>query len=351
MKPTRRNLLFAAGALALAPSLAACGRRTIELHGAGATFPAPLYARWMALFHRQHPEIRLRYTPVGSSAGIAAITDRSHDFAGSDALPTDGQLKRMPGEALVLPMALGPVVLAYNLPGFKGGLTLSGEVVAGIYLGRITRWRDPAILALNPGAEIPDLPIRPAMRSDGSGTSSIFTTYLSAVSGTWAREVGAGTRVVWPTGTEWSGQGNDGVAQRILLLPGGLGYLEMRYAQNSGLSFASLVNRAGAAVTASVESVQKAEASTPALPGSHLKPSIVDAPGPDAYPIAGFTYVLIYRDLTYLEDRAEALVRYLRWCLNEGQLHAPALHYTPLPGEARRAALALLGTVHLPVTS
>lgn len=330
--------------LAMAAGAAGCLEREIELTGTGATFPAPLYARWMALFHRVHRDIQVRYKPAGSSAGIAAIAARTHDFAGSDALPSAAQLDGMAGDLLVIPMALGPVVLAYNLPDFEGTLTLSGPAIADIYLGRITRWDDPAIGALNPDVDLPDLAIHAAMRSDGSGTTAIFTGYLSKVSAAWRDTVGQSTRVRWPTGTAWSGEGNDGVAQRILLLPGGIGYLEMRYAQNAGLHYAAMINRQGVQVEASVASVQAAEENTPAAPGHVIKPSIADAPGAASYPIAGTTYALVYRDLTYLGDpkKATALVAYLRWCLTEGQEQAPDLHYTPLPAAMRRGALDLV---------
>jgi phosphate transport system substrate-binding protein len=253
-------------------------------------------------------------------------------------------------EILTIPTVLGPVVLAYNLPGFDGELTLSGPVIADIYLGRITRWNDPALQALNPEAELPDVVIHPAMRADGSGTTNIFTGYLSAVSPTWRREIGSGTTVFWPTGTEWSGEGNDGVAQRILILPGGLGYLEMRYAQNAGLRYAALVNRAGVAVRPSVMGVQAAEANTPAAPGAIIKPSMVDAPGRESYPIAGFTYLLVFQNLGYLDDaaKAEALVMFLRWALTDGQSHASALGYTPLPEDTRLGALRWVNGIVLP---
>lgn len=347
MKVSRRRSLGMMLGFPLAAGVGGCFEPSIELYGTGATFPAPLYARWMALFHREHDRIWLYYDPSGSSAGIYAITARSHDFAGSDAVPSEDELRQMPGELLVIPMVIGPVVLAYNLPEFDADLTLNGPAIAGIYLGRITRWNDPALQALNPGTPLPDLPIRAAMRADGSGTTSIFTDYLSKISETWRAEVGQGKRVAWPTGTEWSGAGNDGVAQRILLLPGGIGYLEMRYAQNAGLRYAAIVNRAGNRVEPSVESVQAAERNTARSPDGLLKPSIVDAPGQESYPIAGFTYLLVYRDLTYLGDpeKAAALVAYLRWALVEGQPHARSLHYTPLPPAMRKGALALVDKI------
>lgn len=234
------------------------------------------------------------------------------------------------------PRASGPVVLAYNLPDFEDELTLSGEVIAEIYLGRIRRWDDQRIQAINPGAELPDRAIHAAHPSDGSGTTYILTDYLSAVSEVWRKRVGKGTRVAWPTGDAWAGEGNDGVAHRILLLRGGIGYLELTYAKNAGLRYAALRNSSGRRVWPSVASVQAAESSTPEQEESGiLKPSLVNAPGDSAYPIAGFTYLLVYEDLAYLEDAAkvQALVRFLEWALTKGQSIAPDLHYTPLPPE------------------
>jgi phosphate transport system substrate-binding protein len=321
----------------------------IELEGAGATFPAPIYARWRALFQRANPGVSIHYRPVGSGRGIREISARNVDFGASDALLNDSESRALAAPLLAIPTVLGPVVLAYNLPKVEGQLTLAGEVVAGIYLGTITKWSDPRITAINPAIALPDLPIRVAHRSDSSGTTHIFTDYLSAVSEEWAERVGKGKRVLWPTGDDWSGEGNDGVAHRILLEPGGIGYLELKYAQNAGLRYAAMINRAGNRVWPSVASVQAAEESTATTGGELLKPSIVDAPGADAYPIAGFTYLLVYRDLGYMEPRkAHTLKRFIKWILQQGQPMASELHYTPLPEPLRREVLRQLDDIDLP---
>jgi len=321
-----------------------CLDHGVTINGTGASFPAPLYARWIALFQRDHKHIHVHYLPVGSGGGIRAITAREADFGASDAPLTESETKKLPGKLLTIPTCMGPVVLAYNLPGVREKITLDADTVAGIYLGEITSWRDPRIRELNPGVKLPDLKIRPAHRSDSSGTTFIFTSYLSAISETWEEEIGAGKTVPWPFEGEWEGDGNDGVAHRILLLPGGIGYLEMRYAQNAGLDHAILVNRDGYPVRATVEGVQSAEQNTLPLPGSLAKPSMVNARGRDSYPICGYTYLLVYEDITYMEDpeREAALITFLEWALTEGQEKATDLHYVPLPEPVRRKALDLV---------
>lgn len=334
----------------LSPGLSGCFNEQVELTGAGATFPAPVYARWRALFHRENPGISVHYDAIGSGGGIQAITARKVDFGASDALLKDSEEKTLPAPVLSIPTVLGAVVLAYNLPGLEGDLVLSGEVIAGIYLGEITRWNDPRILAINPQLALPDTLIRVAHRSDSSGTSYIFTDYLSSVSATWNENVGTGKEVLWPTGNDWSGEGNDGVAHRILLEPGGIGYLEIKYAQNAGLKYAALLNRVGKAVWPTPDSVQEAERNTPATAGTYLKASVVNASGEKSYPIAAFTYLLVYRDLSGMEaEKAQALIRFLRWILTEGQNEAEQLYYTPLPAALREQALADVGRIKLPV--
>lgn len=341
-------VVLSAFALVMILGLSARGSHGPVLHGAGATFPAPLYARWIALYEREH-HIDIEYQAVGSGAGIAAITAREAHFGASDALMKDSELAALDGEILQIPMAIGPVVLAYNLPGLGERLTLDGAAIAGIYLGEISRWDDPALVALNPGLGLPDRPIRVAHRADSSGTTDIFTGYLSAVSARWAADYGQAKSLDWPV-SSGAGEGNDGVAQQILLQPGGIGYMELKYAQNAGLAYAALINADGNVVLPSVASVQAAEENTPAEPGSILKPSIVNAPGADSYPIAGFTYVMVYTDLSYFEDPelAHTLVDYLEWSLTEGQDVAPALNYTPLPAHLRLAALEQVEAIHLP---
>jgi phosphate transport system substrate-binding protein len=246
---------------------------------------------------------------------------------------------------------LGPVVIAYNLPQLQHELTLSGELLAAIYLGEIKRWDDPRISVINPGVDLPSISIRVSHRSDSSGTTHIFTDYLSSVSSQWRQQVGKGKVVFWPTGNDWAGEGNDGVAHRILLEPGGIGYLELKYAQNAGLKYAALLNREGVRVWPTVKAVQEAERNTPATPGTYLKASIVNAPGERSYPIAAYTYLLVYQDLRYMEPRkAHALLQFLHWVLTKGQTEAHKLHYVPLPEIQRHKALEeLTGIKHHPL--
>lgn len=323
-----------------------CGE-SIEIRGEGATFPAPIYARWIALYNRAHPTVHVRYRAVGCGRGIQAIAAREVDFGASDALLTKNEERALPARLLAVPTVIGPVVLAYNLPRLDGDLILSGETIADIYLGKIVRWNDPRLNAINPDIALPDEQIHVAHRSDSSGTTYIFSDYLSAVSEEWRERVGRGKRLYWPTGDDWAGDGNDGVAHRILLEPGGIGYLELKYAESAGLRYAALINQAGRRVRPTVEGVQEAEEHTPATQGTFLKPSIVNAPGAASYPIAGFTYLLVYEDLRYMDDpkRGRALVQFLTWVLTEGQEMVHELHYTPLPEPLRREALRLIGEI------
>ena len=343
--------------LTLSLGLIGCRQQTVHLKGAGASFPGPIYARWRALYHRQNPHVKIAYQAIGSGGGIRAITARTVDFGASDALLTARESEQLPAPLLTIPTIIGAVVLTYNLPGLTDTqLVLSSDVIADIYLGKIRLWDDERITELNPDVALPTLPIRVAHRSDSSGTTFIFTDYLSAVSPIWRAQVGRGKKVAWPTseklagkGAKFAGKGNDGVAHRVLLEAGGIGYVELRYALNAGLPYALLVNRAGKAVGPTPQSVQEAEQKTPASPESWLKPSIVNATGEGSYPIAAFTYLLIYEDLTYLEpEKAHALADFLKWVLSKGQPEAQKLHYAPLPETVRREALQRVQSLRLP---
>ncbi len=318
----------------------------IVIQWAGATFPAPLYARWTAFFEREHPNIALEYHPIGSGGGIKSITGRKSLIGASDALLNEAELKALPGELLQIPMVLGPVVIAYNLPGYDQNITMTGDVISDIYLHKIDRWNNPRLQALNPDITLPDIPVRVTHRKDSSGTTFIFTDYLTTVSPAWKKSVGRGKKVFWPV-SHGAGEGNDGVAQQILLQPGGIGYLEYKYAENAGLKYARVVNREGKPVLPSIEGVQAAEKNTPPGPGTILKKSIVNAPGELSYPIAGFTYLLVYRDLSYLNDQetAVAMKEFLQWTLTSGQEEAAKLNYTPLPEKMRQNALELVQSI------
>lgn len=319
-----------------------------ELYGAGASFPAPLYARWIALFEKEHDHFRIHYDTVGSGAGIRAIRGKEVHFGASDALIDDESAVKISEKLLQIPVALGPVVIAYNLPDIKERITLDGNSIALIYLGEIVRWNDDKLQALNPHINLPDRDIYVAHRGDSSGTTHIFTDYLSAVSQRWKTEVGVGKKVEWPV-SFGAGIGNDGVAQQIFLRSGGIGYMEMKYAENAGLHYAALINRDGYTVTPSVKTVQAAEYNTKAKPGEITKPSIVNAHGKFSYPIAGFTYIMVYKNPQYIQSPTlkKGLVEFLTWGLTRGQEIAPDLNYTPLPEDLQTKALALVRSIDI----
>ncbi len=298
------------------------------LTGAGATFPYPLYSKWFADYHQKNPAVTINYQSIGSGGGIQQLKNRTVDFGASDAPLSDAEMKEMPAPVLHLPTVAGAVVLAYNLPNGPAQLKLTPEAVAGIYLGTITKWNDPAIAGANPGANLPGTPIMVAHRSDGSGTSNIFTTYLSAVSPQWKSKVGAGKSVNWPVGI--GGKGSEGVTSQIKQSPGGFGYVELAYALQNGLRFAQVKNASGSFVTPDVPSTTAAVEAAAAALEKDLRAPIVNAKSAGAYPIAGLTYLLVYREQPDRE-KGRTLVELLRWCLHDGQSAAAALSYAPLP--------------------
>lgn len=302
---------------------------TVQLTGAGATFPQPLYAKWAAQYEHMHPGTSINYQGIGSGGGIRQITEKTVDFGATDGPMTDAQLQKAPGELLHIPMILGAVVPIYNLPGLQDPLVFSGPVLADLFLGKITRWNDPRIVELNPQAPLPDMPVTIVHRSDGSGTTYIFTDYLSKVSPAWTAGPGRATTVNWPTGR--GAKGNDGVAADVKQNVGSLGYVELIYAANNNIAYGAVVNAAGKAVHASIASVSEAAGSLRDVP-EDLRVSITNAPGDSAYPISGLTWILIYREQ---EDAAKgkALVEFLWWATHEGQAMAAPLHYAPLPTE------------------
>ncbi len=314
---------------------------SVELHGAGATFPAPLYAKWIAQYNTLSSSVKADYQAIGSGGGIKGITDKTVQFAGSDAPLTDEQLKAAPG-VLHLPTVAGPVVVVYNLPEAKN-LTLNGDVLAEIFLGKITKWSDPKIAALNAGVQLPATDITVVHRSDGSGTTWIFTNYLSKVSADWKAAAGFATSLKWPTGL--GGKGSDGVAQNVQNAAGSIGYAELAYAENAKLPYATMINKAGKPVRPTVESVIEAAKNSSDFPDD-LRLSITDAPGDGSYPISGYTYLLVYEDLSYLKniDQATQIVTFINWGVHEGQAMAkPA--YAPLSPELQTKVEAKLKSV------
>ncbi|MBI5507315.1 MAG: phosphate ABC transporter substrate-binding protein PstS [Deltaproteobacteria bacterium] len=304
----------------------------ISLQGAGATFPYPLYSKWVAEYQKRDPRVRINYQSIGSGGGIRQITERTVDFGASDAPMNDDELGRAPAKLIHVPTALGAVVVTYNLPGVSG-LKLSAELIAAVFLGEISSWADPMIAAANPGLKLPAGPLMVTYRSDGSGTTAVFTEYLAKVSPAWKEKVGSGKSVKFPVGL--GAKGNEGVAGQIKATPGSLGYVELAYAKQAGLAFALVQNRAKAFVAPSVDSVKAAAAAVADTIPDDLRVSIVDPPGADAYPIASFTYILAYAAQPDAV-KGKALAQFLWWAIHDGQLLAPGLDYAPLP-----AALAL----------
>jgi len=314
----------------------------VDLNGAGATFPYPLYAKWFDAYGDVNKNVRINYQAIGSGGGIKALKEGTVDFGASDAPLSDEAIKQMPGTVVHIPMVAGAVVLCYNLPGVGKGLHLTPAVIAGIFEGSITKWTDAKITALNPNMKLPNHAITVAHRSDGSGTSYIFTSYLTAVSGSWAKDVGRGTAVNWPTGI--GGKGNDGVSGIVKQTPGGFGYVELAYAVQNKLPYAYIQNKAGAFVEPTIASTTTAAAGAIAAMKEDVRVSIVNAAGKSAYPIAGFTYILVYK---HQADKAKwkALSGFLNWAIHYGQQFATKLLYAPLPAEVVKLNEAALKTI------
>ncbi|MBI2953806.1 MAG: phosphate ABC transporter substrate-binding protein PstS [Chloroflexi bacterium] len=304
-----------------------------SLTGAGATFPYPLYSKWFDEYRRSvDPNVTINYQSIGSGGGKQQITQRTVDFGASDGPMSDEELQRAPG-ILHIPTVAGAVVIAYNVQGLDGGLKLTPEAIAGIFLGQVKKWNDPLIAAQNPEVRLPNADIAVVRRSDGSGTTNILTDYLSSVSLDWKSKVGAGTSVNWPVGL--GAKGNEGVAGQVKQLPNSVGYVELAYAEQTRISYAEVQNKAGNFIQPTVRSTTAAAAGAD-IPAD-LRASIVDSAGADAYPIAGFTWLLVYQEQTDY-GRGQALVNFLWWALHDGQKFAADLSYAPLPDNVVRLA-------------
>jgi len=301
------------------------------LNGAGATFPYPIYSKWFSEYHKVHPDAQINYQSIGSGGGIRQVIEGTVEFGASDMPMTDEQLKeaedKLKTKVLNIPTVLGAVVPIYNIPGVNGEVKFTPDVLAGIFLGRITNWNDKAIGATNPGVKFPAQDIVVVHRSDGSGTTFIWTDYLSKVSPDWKNQVGSGTSVKWPKGL--GGKGSEGVSGQVRQLPGSIGYVELIYALQNNIQFGSVRNSAGVFLKGSLESVTAAAASAPKMPAD-FRVSITDAPGKNAYPISSFTWLLIPEQL---KDPAKGkiLADFLNWMVVNGQAMTSALSYSPLP--------------------
>jgi phosphate transport system substrate-binding protein len=317
-----------------------------KLNAAGATFPYPIYSKWFNEYHQQHPDIEINYQSIGSGGGIAQVTAGTVDFGASDGPMKDEQIaafKQQRGTSILhFPTVLGAVVPAYNLPGFKGELKFTPEVIAGIYLGKITSWNDAAIAKSNPGVTLPNASIVVVHRSDGSGTTYIWTDYLSKVSPDWNSQIGKGTSVKWPVGL--GAKGNEGVAGMIRQMDGAFGYVELIYALQNKITFGSVKNAAGNFVKASLDSTTAAAASVKTMPAD-FRVSITNAPGKDAYPIASFTWLLVPADWKD-KGKQKILVDFLTWMLGQGQTMFAQLDYAPLPDELKKKEREAIKSIH-----
>lgn len=302
----------------------------VKLQGAGATFPNPLYQKWFSEYNKITPNAKFDYQSIGSGGGIKQISAKTVDFGGSDAPMKDEELKAAPGEILHIPTVLGADVVTYNLPGVQVDLKLTAEQIAGIFLGNIKKWNDAGIASTNPGANLPTNDITVVHRSDGSGTTFVWTDYLSKVSPEWKEKVGAGGSVNWPVGV--GAKGNEGVTGQVKSTPYSLGYVELIYAEQNKLPYASVKNSSGEYIKPSLDSITAAAAGVASQIPEDLRVSITNATGKDAYPISSFTYFLVYKNQ---DDQAKgkALVNFLWWALHDGEQMAKPLLYAPLPPE------------------
>lgn len=317
--------------------------KTVALNGAGASFPYPLYSKWIAEYRKIAPNVTIDYQSIGSGGGIKGIIEQTVDFAGSDAPMKDEQLARAPGEIFHLPTVMGAVVVTYNLEGVKTGLKLTPEVLSDIFLGKIKKWNDQAITSLNPDVKLPDIAVTVVHRSDGSGTTNIFTDYLSSISKEWEEKVGKGTSVEWPAGI--GAKGNEGVSGTVKQTPGGIGYVELAYAVQNQLPYAFIQNQAGRFVEPTLATTTAAAAGAAANMPEDMRVSIVNAPGENAYPIAGYTYLLVYKDQTD-KDKGTELVKFLWWAIHDGEKFAEDLLYAPLPDNVVKLAEAKIKQIN-----
>jgi phosphate transport system substrate-binding protein len=323
---------------------AATSTSGVALTGAGATFPYPIYFKWFNDYAQQ-TGVKINYQSIGSGGGVRQISEQTVDFGASDGPMSDEELSRAKGGPIMhIPTVLGADVITYNVPGVRTGLKLTGEAIADIFLGKIRKWDDPRIATLNPGVTLPNSDILVVHRSDGSGTTYIFTDYLSVVSPDWQRVVGKGKEVRWPVGI--GAKGNEGVAGQVKQTPGSIGYVELAYAKQNNLPYASVRNAAGQFVEPTIESITAAaaEASSKLPPNTDYRVSIVNAPGAQSYPISSFTWLLVYRNQ---QDpvKARQLNDFLKWALTEGERSAAALDYAPLPESVSRQLLSRLDSI------
>ncbi len=321
---------------------------SVDLTGAGATFPYPLYSKWFDKYAKLNG-VKINYQSIGSGGGIRQLSEGTVDFGASDSPMKDDEIAKAKGPVMHFPTVLGAVAVTYNLPGVATGLKISGPVLADIFAGRVTRWNDAKIAGLNAGVKLPASDILVVHRSDGSGTTFVFTDYLSAVSPAWLSGPGRGKEVSWPVGL--GGKGNDGVAGNVKQTPGAIGYVELAYAKQNNLPFASIRNSAGNFVAPSPEGMTAAAAGVAEKlpPNTDYRLSIVNAAGANAYPISSFTWLLVYRDQSDAVKGGK-LKDFMRWALTEGEKDASALDYAPLPQSMATRLVARIDSIKVGAT-
>lgn len=324
MKKTLLTLSFLLGFTALAGALSAA----VLLNAAGATFPYPIYSKWFDVYHSAHPDVQINYQSIGSGGGIRQLQAGTVDFGASDGPMTDEQLAQSKVKVLHFPTVLGAVVPTYNIPGVSGDLNFTQKAIAGIYLGQITKWNDPEIVKANSGVKLPNDDIVVVHRSDGSGTSYIFTDFLSKVSPEWKSKVGTNTSVNWPVGL--GGKGNEGVSGLVKQTPDSIGYIELIFAAQNNIPYGKVQNAAGKFVKADLAGVTAAAAGAAKEMPADFRVSIADAPGPTAYPISSFTWLLIPSHIPDAAKKA-AIKDFLKWMLKDGQNYNEGLTYAKLP--------------------
>ena len=331
---------FAAGAIALAG--ATLTAQTVQINGAGATFPNPIYSKWFSEYNKLHPTVQINYQPIGSGGGIRQITSRTVFFGATDGPMTEDQLLAAPGKILHFPTVIGSVVPIYKVAGVADGLKFSGPVLANIFMGTITKWNDAQLTALNPGVSLPATDITVVHRSEGSGTTYVWADFLGKVSPEWKKRVGVAAALNWPVGV--GAKGNEGVAGLVSQTPGSIGYVEPVYAVQNKITFGDVQNMSGKFIRASPDGVTAAAAAAAAAMPADFRVSITNAPGDGAYPIASFTWLLFFESPKN-KAQGKAMVDFVKWALTDGQKFAGQLGYAPLPEEVVKLEMAALARI------
>ncbi len=334
-----RAALAGACVIALGAGTAA---QKMQINGAGATFPYPIYSKWFSEYNKLHPDIEINYQSIGSGGGIRQLTNQTVFFGASDGPMTNDQLVAAPGKILHFPTVLGGVVPTYNLPGVTAQLKFTGTLLADIFLGKVTKWNDPEIAKVNPGVSLPGTNIAVAHRSDGSGTTYIWVDFLSKVSPEWKQKVGVATSVNWPVGL--GGPGNEGVAGLVKNTPGALGYVELIYALQNHIAYGVVQNMAGEFVSASLESVTAAAGAAAGKMPADFRVSIANAEGKGVYPISSFTWMLLYESPGN-KAQSKTMVDFMKWALTDGQKYCADLGYAPLPAPVVQLEMQALAKI------